>query len=818
MKKAFWQLNPWPFIGKRMGWLMVSLMLLLQSCTSSVDAIATDSAQLRLAQPYMVKPDILALRIEAGTVQYGRQIPYTRHWADVFLGHDDPENNWLKRGGQIIGALVGQNKNLLYTFDRYEGSHLDPDWADDPRHYRLDSPDDPRYWRDRQPKAIFRKTKPTDMARTGAWEFEWPLVHTLYLQLPTRLIPGKTYRLSLRGLRRSPLVFQYNPQQLRSEAVHISQIGFRPDDPAKMGFLSVWMGNGGGLAYDEGLTFWLINEQSQRPVYQGKTQLSKDRDEDESPHGGNFNRTDVYSMDFSNFQQPGHYRLCVADIGCSLAFEIGDQVWQEAFSVSARGFYHQRSGIALGPPFTSLQRPRPFHPDDGMTVYQSTVSLLETHNGLGDRDAFEALVEHRTDEIIPNAWGGYFDAGDWDRRIQHLEVARALLELYALFPHYFSTLSLNLPESENGIPDVVDEALWGVDFFQRLQTPEGGIRGGIESAAHPQFGETSWQESLLVMAYAPDLWSSYIYAGVAARAAYHLGPQTKRAAAYQESALQAIAYAEREYARLTEADLPHAVKDERNLAALELFRLTGDERWHRLFLETTVFADPNQEVFEWKHHQQRDAAFLYARLQAPTVDWEIQRNAHNALLREADMLQQFGNQTGFKWSKDNPWEPVGWGTSFGAPRAIALLRAYTLSGDAKYLAASVLASQFPAGANPDNLVYTTGLGDRSPQHPLVVDQRITGDPPPPGITVYGPLDLAWFEDNWNVDLFREVTFPAPEDWPTAEGYFDVYLFPAVTEFTVMQTMVPTAYTWGYLAARAPLSHAANQDSALHSAE
>jgi hypothetical protein len=30
--------------------------------------------------------------------------------------------------------------------------------------------------------------------------------------------------------------------------------------------------------------------------------------------------------------------------------------------------------------------------------------------------------------------------------------------------------------------------------------------------------------------------------------------------------------------------------------------------------------------------------------------------------------------------------------------------------------------------------------------------------------------------------------------------FDIFMYPAVTEYTVMQTMSPTSFAWGYIAA------------------
>jgi hypothetical protein len=71
---------------------------------------------------------------------------------------------------------------------------------------------------------------------------------------------------------------------------------------------------------------------------------------------------------------------------------------------------------------------------------------------------------------------------------------------------------------------------------------------------------------------------------------------------------------------------------------------------------------------------------------------------------------------------------------------------------------------------------------------------------PDGITVYGPLDLQWRPDYWSLDLFANEVSPSPWQWPTAEAFFDAYYYIPATEFTVQQTMTPTAYAWGYLAA------------------
>ncbi|MEM8809868.1 MAG: glycoside hydrolase family 9 protein, partial [Cyanobacteria bacterium P01_G01_bin.38] len=734
---------------------------------------ASEQSLPEISQVYAVNSDIIALRFDAGQIIHGKQIPYQAEANDKIQQSQTPLATWLRRDGQIVGALSGADQAILYTLDQFVDQPLDRRWLQQSQSYQI-RPVTSDASNTIQPEAVFYKSKLTDIAWVPKSPvLQGPIAHTVYLQLPQSLTAGQRYKISLAESPFSPITFDYDPKTSHSEAVHVSHLGFRPDDPAKVGFLSTWLGSGGGLSYPEGLSFWLVDEATDESVYQGKTELSVAQSKAEDSRDRNYNGADVYRMDFSEFDETGYYRLCVEQVGCSFPFEIGNETWAKAFYVSARGFYHQRSGIALSEPYTDYYQPRSFHPEDGVKIFQSEVSLMETKMGIGDRNAFKALVETRTEAMLPDAWGGYFDAGDWDRRIQHLDATRRLLELVDFFPEYFQSVDLNLPESNNALPDVLDEALWGLDFFRRLQAEDGGIRGGIESAKHPKRGEASWQESLTVMAYAPDPWSSYIYAGVAAQAARILKDYDPTVAStYQDSALKAMAYAEQALPSLETASLHHDVRDRRNLAALELYRLTQDERWHQLFLDTTAFDQPVSEAYVWQNHNQREAAFIYAGLSGLPLNSAVQQNARQALLNDADTMLKGSQQTGFNWTKILPDTPVGAGNSLGAPKTTPLLHAHYLTGQNRYLRAAILASQFSAGANPDNLVYTTGLGHRSPQHPLILNQRVTNQPPPPGITVYGPLDALHFEDYWVFSRLGDTLSPDIYKTPTAESYLD----------------------------------------------
>jgi endoglucanase len=783
--------------GLAMAGFCISIITVLAQRAPSPKAAQITNETNTVTQIYTVREDVLAIEIKTGEIIQARQQSYKAQIGDRIA--PQPNNSDLvKTPLGVRGNLVG--KKILYDYDRRTGLVLGQNWLKQTSTYSIQSPDDDQYTQPQPPQSLSHKTKPTAMAITDNVSHDWQQQHIVYLTLPQPLKAGKTYNISFQGDQFKTDSFTYLPETNRSESIHVSQLGFRPDDPSKVAFLSTWMGSGGGLDYGEPRDFWIKEEKTNHRVFQGKTRKRRSNGEPEDPKGRSYNGTNVYAMDFSDFQQPGNFRVCVAAIGCSFPFEIARDRWQVAFYTAARGFYHQRSGIELKAPYTTFKRPLGFHPQQGVKVYASTTKLMDVDQGFWQKpSAFDSLNKTKTKTIVPNAWGGYFDAGDWDRRIQHLDAAQNMMELAELFPEFVAKTQLNLPESGNKRPDLIDEALWGLDFYRRLQTDNGGIRGGIQSITDPKRGETSWQDSGEVYAYAPEAWASYIYAASAAQMAHWLrASEPDLAKTYQTSALRAIKYAEQEQANITDSDLLREIRNRRNHAALELYRLTGDAQWHRLFLETTAF----QELGAENRRHQLTAAFLYSRLPATQVDSKVQQQTRQAMIAEANLAVAQTQQSGFGWAKAEPEAPIGWGHGLGAPKAIPLLRAHFLTQETQYLSAALLASQFSAGANPDNMVFTTGLGIRSPKHPLIFDQRITQQAPPPGITVYGPFDQQFYGNFWTIQEFKDSLFPKITDWPGVESYFDVFLMPIATEFTIMETMGPTTYTWGYLAARA----------------
>lgn len=757
---------------------------------------------------YAAAPDILALQIREGRITAPCKLTeYAKLPGDAMN-----KDKHLIRNGKDLGLLIGPpgKESGLVSFEVYSGDPLLLAEADDPANYTISSPDDPAFAPGVAPAAVERKRKADDWQQPTQGGIV--VLHRVFLKLPRPLTAGKTYRVALGRVNtnKDEVTLAFNTDTLWSESVHVSQVGFRPDDPLKQAYLSLWLGSGGGYDFPARLAFHLVDAKTNRSVYTGTVGEPWPAGKTEKMAGErNFNGTAVSPIDFSDFKTPGQYRLVVDRVGCSYPFDIGAQAWEKAFWIQMKGFYNERSGVDLGPPYTDFVRPACWKPgvNDCMPITQSTYSVVDGNpNGRG------TLASGDTGKPVPEAWGGYHDAGDWNpRRLDHMfTTVFWQLELLQLFPDYFGKLKLNIPNDNPG-PDLLKECLFELDLFHRLQLPDGGCRYGIETDGDPAIGEVSWKQHMPAYVYAPDIFSSYLYAAIAARASQVLERHDSQLAKiYRESALKAMAWAEADRAgRIAKGvwDKIPKHKDEvvatRNLAAVCLYALTRDPHWNDLFLEDTVLKAGIPPVFRGDQYG-RSAAFTYARLPEGQGDGRVKQTARQALIADADGSLAYQRNNAFGIASDDVGRPLFIGFYSHPHGAVSLVRAHYLTRDQKYLAGAVKDCLFPAGANPSNLVYTSGVGTHSVKA-MNIDAIATGQKPPIGLTAYGNIDLQRWRDNWIVwpitYFVGRHTQPAAFDWPVTEAYWDVRAWPAYCEFCIDQTMGPNAYVWGYLAAR-----------------
>ncbi len=732
-----------------------------------------------------VAPDTLAIEIQAGRVRPSQLSNYEKQPGDEVQGKPGASRK-LIRGGQEAGWIIGASNNRLVTYEAILGDPLLTFFAEG---ITVNG---------EKPESLWRKSKPNDWALPIGFD-KFAMRHVFYVKLSKPLSEKISLNFGALNVKTPSLEVSLSDTKSLSEAIHVQQIGYRPDDPAKRAFLSLWRGEGGAQSYDSVSEFSLIEEKTGKSVFSGKIErVLAERETEKMAREANFNKTGVWRMDFSNFQTPGRYRVSVAGVGCSYPFTIGTEVWTDAFKIQMRGLFHERSGVALTKPVSSFDKPRDFHPLDS-PIFESTYSYFD-----GPTEG-PGAAKKSTGKKVPEAWGGYHDAGDWNpRRASHMHVTMAQLEIFELFPAFFSKLSLKMAPKKPGVPDVLTEALFEVDLFRRLQKPDGGVPYGIETDGDPLDGEVSWMQSMTSYVFAPDAASSFIHAGVAARLAKCLAPyDPKVSALFKNSALKAFAWAERDWQggrKKSKFDSLWQVASDRNLAAIVLHDLTGEMGYKEIFLSDSCLVK-NDPVFAWGTRNHRDSAFMAARTTRALPD-VVKKNGVLAIEGQAKSALLYASKNAFNVTTPDPGKPQ-FLSFYSCPDAIELCRAHFLTKKPEYLAGAVSACQFGAGANPTNLVFTTGLGANPIKNPLFLDARHTGQPAPEGLTVYGIVDFEKWTDSfatWPLQFIGPNTLPEARSWPIHEAYWDIFLYPCINEWTVDQ-WDKTLYTWGYLAAR-----------------
>ncbi len=762
--------------------------------------------QTTTVTPSFVDANTIQLRFELGHIIDAVQTTTIPEGGNV-----DPDSGWIWNDGWV--GRVQLSGDAYMPLDTYQSSPIE-DLFDAPvpeSGTRAAAIDNAALWTitvNGAPVAledISRKSHILDSATVGWGVYDFRTLQNVFLDLDAPLTAGDVIEISFADPDFASITVTYAPREVISEAIHVNLTGYDPDDISKTAFLSSWNGwsvaeqAGQPQTYEGPLTYQVINEDTGTVAATGQTTLGAGINQT-TDFELNFALTDVWEIDFSDVTTEGDYYIVVEGVGRSQTFSISDEVWSDVFETSFSGFYHQRSGIALESEYTDWVRGRSLHPEDGnVIVYATTLPITDTDESYGDGkpDQFGPLVAAATSEVLPDAWGGWHDAGDWDRRTQHIEASRKLMDLVEMAPDWAESFDAQIPENTNGIPDILDEAIWNMDFFARLQTADGGVRGGIEGDDYRGYGANSAEEEHILYAYAPDTWTTWEFAAAAAKLSRLLEKYDADAAAvWLERAERAMDWAE---ARVP-ADIDITQQTSRNLAAAELYATTEDPDWHNLFLQTSSYADPNRELAwnEWQY----EAAITYSRLDPALTKADVAARAFEGVQGQADFLIDQGMQSGFGAIID-PYAPYGWGITASQPfnAATFMVAMHHLTGEDVYLDAILSDVQYGLGANPSNMVYMTGVeGVRSPEITLNADaDSLHGGTPPPGITIYGDYGTHDYGVHPGQGAVWNTIFPDPYQTPVHESHNGYYLFVPSTEYTVQQGIADMTLVTGYLA-------------------
>ncbi|HVX50935.1 MAG TPA: glycoside hydrolase family 9 protein, partial [Chitinophagaceae bacterium] len=171
--------------------------------------------------------------------------------------------------------------------------------------------------------------------------------------------------------------------------------------------------------------------------------------------------------DFSSLQTPGNFVMYVAGTGTSYNFTIGNKSLYNIGAALLKGYYYQRVSVPLYEKYAGEWHRQAGHPDTAVLVHPSAAS------------------DKRPAGTVIATPGGWYDAGDYNKYIVNSGISTGtLLSAYEDFSSYFDTLTTNIPESYNHVPDILDEALYNVRWMLTMQDPsDGGVYNKCTNAA-----------------------------------------------------------------------------------------------------------------------------------------------------------------------------------------------------------------------------------------------------------------------------------------------------------------------------------------------
>lgn len=439
----------------------------------------------------------------------------------------------------------------------------------------------------------------------------------------------------------------------------------------------------------------------------------------------------VEGADFTEFQQPGVYYLEVPGVGRSWPFTIGPDVFPRTYYLAMRAFYGQRCGtpVDLGPEFPGYKHP----------ACHLKGAFDASSGKSGPRDNV----------------GGWHDAGDYGRYVVNSGFSTGtLLWAWELFSSKLAPIKLNIPETGNGTPDILNEARWNLEWMLKMQDADGGVWHKQTSARFPGFIMPQDDDlTSLVIGTGSEPYKSTCatadLAAVAAIASRVYAPFDKEFAQRNQRAAIAAWHWTELHPNVTFRNPPgittgeygdRECSDERLWAASELWRATGDPVFNRYFLDNYAAFLPalrHPNPASWSELAPL-GLWAYAVSNRPGADAqavaEIRKQAlaaaHEIVERTRGNPYHISMQAG-----DFSWGSNGQVANYG----MQLLVSNVLSPDPAFIETALEDLHYLLGRNAFSLSFVTQVGANPFRHPHHRPSGADNNPEPwPGMLSGGP--------------------------------------------------------------------------------
>lgn len=397
--------------------------------------------------------------------------------------------------------------------------------------------------------------------------------------------------------------------------------------------------------------------------------------------------------DFSEVTEPGVYTISAGVLGESYEFTIGDDLYSDTFADVTKMFYMQRCGCELTEEYAG---------DFAHAKCHSTLARI-----------------YGTDTFI-DVSGGWHDAGDYGRYI--VPAAKTVVDLmlsYQSSPELFGD-DTDIPESGNGIPDILDEVHYELEWMLKMQDREsGGVYHKVTCAEFPDNVMPEEETDELIVCPITDYATADFAAAMAMASTVYAEIDPIFAQSCLDAAKLAWEFVETVKEPMVSGN-PDGIKtgeyldrrdfDEKCWASVELYKVTGEQKYHDAIKKHTSFKA--YAGLGWADIGGY-AAISYLTMNAEMQDAETAEMFRDVILAAADSIVEASESDGYNVSLGTSYP---WGSNMSiVNNAMLLILANDLAPNDDYINYARTHLDYIFGVNPMAICYVTGSGTVSPQ-------------------------------------------------------------------------------------------------------
>ena len=245
----------------------------------------------------------------------------------------------------------------------------------------------------------------------------------------------------------------------------VDQFGYLPGLEKKAILRNPKQGYDAEQNYQPGELIELVNKQTGQVVFTAQPQVWREGAVHEQ------SGDQAWVFDFSKITELGLYSVRDPQNNIeSYPFEISETVYKPVLKAAFKSLYYQRAGYAKRSPYAA----RGF--EDGAS-----------HLGRGQDSEARSFFDKDNAASARDLRGGWYDAGDYNKYTNWAsDYIISLLHSYRENPSVWGD-DFDIPESGNGVPDILDEVRWGLDWLVRMQNADGSLLSvqGLDNASPP---------------------------------------------------------------------------------------------------------------------------------------------------------------------------------------------------------------------------------------------------------------------------------------------------------------------------------------------